>query len=269
MNTMSPSLLRMTDGAIALFYLRKNNLTDCRVFLRVSRDDGKTWGDATACIESLGYYVMNNDRVCRLKRGRILLPVALHATPAAPQFQRHAAIACFYSDDDGKSWQRSAGVPGGGEHALEEPGVIELSDGRVMLWVRTDAGKQFISHSTDGGLTWSDFLPSTIPSPRSPASIKRIPSTGDLLLAWNNNPDVRTKTHGNRTPFNVAISRDEGATWTNVKTLESDPDGWYCYTAIHFAGEHVVLSHCADNLKQSKALSTTQITRFPVKWLYE
>jgi Neuraminidase (sialidase) len=269
MNTMSPSLLRMTDGAIALFYLRKNSLTDCRVFLRVSRDEGKTWGEAKVCTEPVGYYVMNNDRVVRLNSGRILLPVALHATPEAPTFERHAQIACFYSDDDGRTWQRSAHVPGGGDHALEEPGVVELTDGRVMLWVRTDAGKQFVSHSRDGGATWREFAPSNIVSPRSPASIKRIPSTGDLLLAWNNNGVVTTKTHGKRTPFNVAISRDDGATWTNLKTLEHDPDGWYCYTAIHFSGEHVVLSHCADNLKQGKALSTTQITRFPVKWLYE
>ena len=248
MNTMSPSLLRMRDGALGLFYLRKNNLTDCRVFLRVSRDEGKSWGEARACIETPGYYVMNNDRVVRLSGGRILLPVALHATPAAPEFERHAAIACFHSDDDGQTWSRSAYVPGGGKNALEEPGVVELKDGRVMLWVRTDAGKQFVSYSKDGGRTWSEFAKSNIVSPRSPASIKRIPGTGDLLLAWNNNGDVSTKTHGKRTPFNVAISRDEGATWTNVKTLESDPDGWYCYTAIHFAREHVVLSHCADNL---------------------
>ena len=269
MNTMSPSLLRMQDGGIGLFYLRKNSLTDCRVFLRVSRDEAKTWGEARVCTEPVGYYVMNNDRIVRLASGRILLPVALHATPAKPTFERHAAIACFYSDDDAKSWKRSAYVAGGGEHALEEPGVLELKDGRVMLWVRTDAGKQFVSHSRDGGVAWDEFAPSNIPSPRSPASIERIPGTGDLLLAWNNNADVSTKTHGKRTPFNVAISRDEGRTWTNVKTLESDPDGWYCYTAIHFAGEHVVLSHCADNLKNSKALSTTHITRFPVTWLYE
>jgi Neuraminidase (sialidase) len=269
MNTMSPSLLRMKDGALGLFYLRKNNMTDCRVFLRVSRDEGKTWGDAKPCIETIGYYVMNNDRAVRLTGGRILLPVALHATPAAPQFERHAAIACFYSDDDGKTWSRGENVPGGGTNALEEPGVVELKDGRVMLWVRTDAGKQFMSHSKDGGVTWSEFSHSNIASPRSPASIKRIPSTGDLLLAWNNNGDVSGPTHGKRTPFNVAISRDDGGSWTNAKTLESDPDGWYCYTAIHFASDDVVLSHCADNLKTSKALSTTQLTRFPVKWLYE
>ena len=269
MNTMSPSLLRMKDGTLGLFYLRKNDLTDCRVFLRTSRDEGKTWSEARMCTAPVGYYVMNNDRVVRLAGGRILLPVALHATPEAPRFERHAAISCFYSDNDGATWSQSAKVPGGGAHALEEPGVVELKDGRVMLWVRTDAGKQFVSYSSDGGRTWGDFAPSNIPSPRSPASIERIPPTGDLLLAWNNNGDVSGKTHGKRTPFNVAISRDEGATWTNVKTLEDDPDGWYCYTAIHFADDHVILSHCADNLKTGKALATTQITRFPIDWLSE
>ena len=269
MNTMSPSLLRMKDGSIGLFYLRKNDLTDCRVFLRRSHDEGKTWGEAKVCTEPVGYYVMNNDRVVRLARGRILLPVALHATPEKPKFERHAKIACFDSDDDGVTWSRGENVPGGGTHALEEPGVVELKDGRVMLWVRTDAGKQFVSHSSDGGRTWAKFQASNIVSPRSPASIERIPSTGDLLLVWNNNGDVSTKTQGERTPFNVAVSRDDGATWENVKTLENDPDGWYCYTAIHFAGEHVVLPHCADNLKTGKALATTQVTRLPVKWLYE
>jgi hypothetical protein len=137
-----------------------------------------------------------------------------------------------------------------------------------MLWTRTDAGRQFVSHSSDAGATWGEFAASTIASPRSPASIERIPSTGDLLLVWNNTADVSGKTHGKRTPFNVAISRDDGATWTNVKTLEEDPNGWYCYTAIHFAGEHAILAHCADNLKTGKALATTKITRFPVQWLY-
>jgi sialidase-1 len=86
---------------------------------------------------------------------------------------------------------------------------------------------------------------------------------------WNRNGDVSGRSHGKRTPLNVAISRDDGGTWENVRTLEEDPDGWYCYTAIHFAGEDVVLSYCADNTKTSKALATTRVTRFAVKWLYE
>jgi predicted neuraminidase len=243
-------------------------LTDCRVFLRISRDEGKTWSEPITCTDPVGYYVLNNDRAVRLTGGRILLPVALHATPEQPKFVRHAAISCFWSDDDGKTWSRGASVTGGGTHALEEPGVIELKDGRVMLWCRTDAGCQFTAFSVDRGEHWSELKPSSISSPRSPASIKRIPSTGDLLLVWNNNPDVSGPTNGKRTPLSVALSRDDGVSWEKARNLEDNPDGWYCYIAIHFAGERVILGHCADNVERSSKLATTQITSFPIQWLY-
>ena len=73
---------------------------------------------------------------------------------------------------------------------------------------------------------------------------------------------------GRRTPFHVAISRDEGRTWERVKVLEDDPNGWYCYTAMAFVGDHVLLGHCAGD-RRTNGLGTTQITRFPVAWLYE
>jgi hypothetical protein len=41
-NVMSVSPLRLRDGRIALFYLRKNSLSDCRPVVRFSRDDSKT-----------------------------------------------------------------------------------------------------------------------------------------------------------------------------------------------------------------------------------
>jgi hypothetical protein len=101
----------------------------------------------------------------------------------------------------------------------------------------------------------------------SPASIKRIPSTGDLLLVWNNSPGSPVDT-GKRTPLNTAVSKDEGKTWENIKTIEANPDGWYCYTAIEFVDDQVLLAHSADNLKTGNGLETLQITRFPVSWLY-
>ena len=104
-------------------------------------------------------------------------------------------------------------------------------------------------------------------SPCSPASIERIPGTGDLLLVWNNHENIDPSLRGKRTPLNVAISRDEGKSWENVKTLEDDPHGWYCYTAVAFVDEHVVLGHCAGDRRRG-GLATTQITRFPVEWLY-
>ncbi|MBM3804669.1 MAG: hypothetical protein FJW26_20435 [Acidimicrobiia bacterium] len=66
----------------------------------------------------------------------------------------------------------------------------------------------------------------------------------------------------------MAISHDEGQTWVKVKTLENDPEGWYCYTAVEFVNGRVLLGHCAG-AKGIGRLNRTQITYFDVDWLYQ
>jgi len=103
----------------------------------------------------------------------------------------------------------------------------------------------------------------------SPASIKRIPKTGDLLAVWNNHANVDAEHKGKRTPLHAAISKDDGRTWQQPQSIEDDPNGWYCYTAIEFVGDFVLLGHCAGDRKKDGGLATTQITRFPLDWLYK
>ena len=71
-----------------------------------------------------------------------------------------------------------------------------------------------------------------------------------------------------RTPFCVAISKDEGKTWEHKKTLDDDPDGWFCYTAIEFVDERVLLAHCAGDSKIGH-LTRTRMTSFDLRWLYK
>ncbi|MBI3857211.1 MAG: exo-alpha-sialidase [Planctomycetes bacterium] len=268
-NVMSVSLLRLGESEIAMFYLRKNSLEDCVPMMRLSTDEGRTWNDAVPCVAAEGYYVLNNDRAVRLKSGRMVLPLARHGKPGEKRSVRSSAL-CAYSDNGGRSWRQSATVLEGPEASrtgLQEPGVVELKDGRLMMLMRTDQGCQYRSYSKDGGDTWSAAEPSNILSPLSPASIARIPSTGDLLLVWNDHENVDEAHKGKRTPFCVAISRDEGKTWEKKKTLDDDPDGWFCYTAIEFVGERVLLAHCAGDSKVGR-LSRTRFTSFEVAWLY-
>ena len=271
----SVSLLRLADGRIALFYLQCMNWPeDERPFMRISADEAKTWSEPVKIIpdEDSGYYVTNNDRVVQLKSGRLLLPTSLHHDPPAKQFTGFGRIMTYISDDAGRSWRRSKTVrtgerPDGKRIYLQEPGIIELKDGRLMMFCRTNLGCQYISYSADAGESWSQFDSSDIISPRSPASIERIPKTGDLLMVWNNHQNVAPVYRGKRSPLNVAISRDEGRTWEKIKTLQDDPGGHYCYTAIHFVGDHVLLAYCAGQ-RRSGGLNLTQITRFSLDWLY-
>jgi Neuraminidase (sialidase) len=269
-NVMSVSLLRLPEGEIAMFYLRKNGPEDCIPMMRISTDEGRHWGESTPCVSSAGYYVLNNHRAVLLKSGRIVLPLACHAKDGAKRGPR-GSFVCAYSDNGGRSWRKSAseleGVPTS-RSGLQEPAVVELKDGRLMMLARTDQGCQYRSFSKDGGATWSAPEESNIRSPLSPVAIDRIPSTGDLILVWNDHENVDEAHRARRTPFTVAVSQDEGKTWIHKKTLDDDPDGWFCYTAIAIVNERVILAHCAGDSKVGH-LTRTRMTSFDLSWLYK
>ena len=279
MNVMSVSLLRLQSGEIALFYLLKNSTKDCRPVMRRSFDEGKTWTESTMCItDEVGYYVLNNDRVIQLKDGRLIFAVSRHGFDANDKFDNMGVVMTYSSDDNGMTWRRRKSVlsvvaPSGKKYAAQEPGVVELKDGSVLLWIRTNADSQFMSRSTDRGETWSAPQPSWLRSPLSPASIKRLP-TGDLLAVWNDHesrpamkthhPDQHKWANGWRSPLAAALSSDDGQTWHGSKMIEDDPEGWFCYIAIQPLDDGtVLLGYCAySNLGHSR------IVKVPISWFY-
>ncbi len=270
MNVMSVSLLRLQNGDIAFFYLRKNSTEDCIPMLRISKDEAQSWSDPVPCItDRQGYFVLNNARVIQLQDGRLLMPVALHQTPRG-QWANKADLYCYFSDDNGQTWQSSSQVPDTTDIVTQEPGLIEMNDGGVMMYIRTNGGFQLLSYSSDGGQTWSHVETSNIPSPLSPATIEKVPSTGDWLLVWNNNDGSNPEIKDKRTPLTMAISRDEGKTWKKIKNIHDDSDGWYCYIAIHFVdNDNALLGYCAGSQSRNTHLSVTNITLLSKEWMYE
>ena len=266
MNVMSVSLLRLDNGQIALFYLRKNSLEDCVPMMRLSFDEANSWGEPIQCIQETGYYILNNDRVIQLPNGRIVLPVSRHTSPGK-EWHASGRIMCYYSDDYGKTWTGSQEVPNPNKVYVQEPGAIQLKNGDVTMFCRTDKGVQYLSFSKDQCESWSQFEPSNIVSPRSPAAIERIPSTNDLFMVWNENYEPEHRGAGRRTPQSIAISTDDGKNWKKLGDIEDDPIGWFCYTAIDFTDDHVLLAYCAGN-KLHAGLNRTQISRLKIADFY-
>src|SRR5690606_1662194 len=116
----------------------------------------------------------------------LLLPAARHARQGEP-FQYNGTVVCFLSDDNGQTWRVSGEItpPEGIYAALQEPGVVELRDGTLWMFHRTGGGSLYSSTSADGGDTWTAAVPSDLRSPKAPASVKRLPETGALLMVWN------------------------------------------------------------------------------------
>jgi sialidase-1 len=181
-----PSFLRLANGDLLLAYIYASASLPYygHSYYRRSADDGATWSEQFCMTPSPGYNLVHNDKLERLSTGRLIAPVEYKKR--WPSEKDHNGYVCltFYSDDDGYSWQKSSSDVDIDPHEAQEPHVVELKDGRLLMIFRTYSGVLGRAFSADGGVTWSpgELLPD-LPLPRSGAvTVKRIPTTGDLLL---------------------------------------------------------------------------------------
>jgi photosystem II stability/assembly factor-like uncharacterized protein len=276
LNVMCVSFLRLDEKRIAVFYMRKNSLSDCTPWMRITSDDFKTLSEPVCLLskEDVDYYVCNNARAERLKSGRIIIPMARHSRKVDGDKRGYGRLSCVYSDDSGRTWKKGQEYvvydEKGKRVYVQEPGVIELKDGRLYMYARTDRGRQWQMYSKDGGETWGDFGPSSIISPRGPATIERL-KNGDLLLIWNDHDGRQYLRYsgpkwlaGMRAPLDIAISKDEGRTWIKRKTVETDEKGFYCYFAVIEMEDSLLLHYY-----NKPYLTGSCVTKVPLKWLYE
>ncbi len=277
-NIMSVSLIRMGNGDIGLFYLVRKSWYDMRPVLRRSSDEGKTWSEPVFCVQRPAYFVLNNDRVIRLKSGRILVAVAEHVTTPGTDggaFTHPGVARTFFSDDDGLTWGEGRGpvainVPIS-KRGMQEPGLIEHENGVVTMYLRTDMGRQYECHSLDGGYSWSAPTPSCFTAPDSPLCMKRL-KDGRLIAVWNPIPRYQTRhiVSGGmgRTPLVYALSADDGQTWSEPVILEDDEDRGYCYTAIHEEDGKLFLAYGAGRpAEDGWCLTRLRIARLDVSTL--
>src|SRR5690606_7117647 len=81
-----------------------------------------------------------------------------------------ANMKTYHSDDGGRTWKGDTIDPTiqqGGGVTLQEPEIVELKDGRLLMFIRTDGGSQFQSVSEDSGMSWSAPVPGPLKSPVS------------------------------------------------------------------------------------------------------
>jgi hypothetical protein len=271
MNVMSVTLRGLGHERIALFYLHKRSLLDCRPVVRFSEDAGATWGEPVQIVpeDDVGYDVLNNDRVLIDRQGAMIVPIARHAgVGVGDSFQPNGRLRCHRSEDGGKTWRTGAWAPDAGSVILQEPGLFECMDGSIRMFARTDAGRQFIMTSRDGGRTFTAPLPWTLRSPLSPATIERLPS-GELLAIWNEPADRESGGNAPRTPLVAARSSDEGTTWGEPIVLFDHANGWYCYVALLVEGERMFLATCAGDRSTGNGLETTAVLISPMPPTHE
>lgn len=137
-----------------------------------------------------------------------------------------------YSDDNGETWQRGEFAGS----AMDENKTVELSDGRVMLNSRDNAGggMRKVAYSTDGGHSYGEVTRDPeLPDPTNNASITRLHpdapqgSADAKKLIFTNSNSTSGRVNGG-----VRLSCDDGQTWPGQRTIETGTFGYSTATAI-------------------------------------
>ena len=146
------------------------------------------------------------------------------------------------SEDEGKSW-RICGRIGHTGRRFVEPMLEELSDGTLVMLLRTDEPWLWISRSTDGGEHWSESERTEIPSAVTKVCLLR-GNDGAIYLLHNPNPKGRN-------PLELWISRDDMNTWQEKHTLLSGEDEkeCFCYPDGFLDEERKMLCFAWENRK--------------------
>ena len=229
-NVYNPNLLRMPTGEVFFFWQAYHkpweggSRAPSSIHLWASTDEARTFKPLSLVTDHQAPSLASSIVKC-FRSGRIMLPFSSD-TSKGPEHPDHYVGGVLYSDDAGRSWKQSRNVIDLPMRGVMETHVEETRDGRVLMVMRTQLGAVFMSESADGGDSWSKPQTTGLRAPESCPDILRIPSTGDLLMVWNNAPyDPSHFSHyGKRTPLTTAVSRDEGRSWQNPKNIETDPD---------------------------------------------
>ncbi|WP_417375378.1 sialidase family protein [Gimesia maris] len=237
MNVMSASLVKTTSGKILLTYIRIDSNRFANLWFKESTDEGNTWSEPKQLSHGKkGLIFTVNSAAIRLKSGRILL--AAFGSPSAWQKDEHFVSFSFYTDDEGKTWHRSANEVDCPLRGAMEPEIEQLNDGRILMLIRTQTTRMYRAYSSDGGETWSPAEKTDIVHPEAPMLLQRAPGKdAPLILIWNNAVVPGADHQGPRTPLTLGLSYDEGKTWKNLTKIEDDPKGSYSYASMDFRND--------------------------------
>ena len=134
----------------------------CYLWLRYSDDNGKTWSKPMNISSQIkkdkeGFLGVGPGRGATVKidgKERILFPLYVNGLIKGACEE----VVVIYSDDNGKTWNRTDTKHGFGVGKTSESQIVSLPDGKLRIYARNKGNYVSYSDSADGGKSWSRFV---------------------------------------------------------------------------------------------------------------
>ena len=211
----NPVLFRGNDNRIWLFYKFGPSPATWTGAYKISSDNGISWSDPVRL--PAGMLGPIKDKPIQLVNGDIVAGTSVESYQSWSGWIER-------SNDGGKTWSKHGPIViPGAPYGLIQPSLVELHPNKLRLFARTRQGFIYKADSSDGGRTWTAASPTPLPNPNSGIDCVRL-MDGRILMVYNHSSH-------DRSPLNVAVSTDDGETWSPLLQLENDP-GEFSYPAV-------------------------------------
>jgi predicted neuraminidase len=247
----NPVLFTKENGEIWLFYKVGSLIKEWYTKLKISRDNGLTWTEPVELVPG--------DRGGRgpVRNKVIVLTDGTWLAPASTEDGIWQAFVDI-SEDQGKSWIKSGdiriqGLDYGSIQGVQsdipvsdqsfngrgviQPTLWESEPGKVHMLLRSTEGRIYRSDSADGGRSWCNAYPTSLPNNNSGIDVAKL-ENGTLVLVYN----PVGMNWGPRTPLVLSASQDNGHTWGNEFVLE-DEEGEFSYPAVISDGKDLFVTY--------------------------
>lgn len=142
------------------------------LWLAKSEDGGKTWSNPVDITKDIGddrmmFLGVSPGSGIQIPSGRIIVPIYFTTDKADDIYDQREHAALIYSDDYGKTWQRSKSINDGINYSAldgktltntSESQLVRLNDGTLILFSRTTSDRIFYSYSYDNGESFGRAL---------------------------------------------------------------------------------------------------------------
>lgn len=243
-NVFAPSIARLQDGSFGLTFGAFDDWDSQHFYFCHATDPLGSWSAPVRLTASKpGYHVNAGQRLIQLRSGRLIQPVNYAPSETPGRGIAHVGLV-WRSDNNGLTWRCTEQPIRLPMRGVMEPVVVELRDGRLLMFARNQLGAVHRSVSADGGETWSAPQPTPLESPESCCFLTRIGATGDLAVVWNHSRYDPTYDHyGKRCPLTISISQDEGDSWSSPVDLETDERHTYGMPVAAFTAEWALFAY--------------------------
>lgn len=217
------NFIRLNSGKI-LTLVRQESGGGYEVSAYLSENDGKSFSGPYLVQQAKICGSMNNKLYQSPTTGRIFYATTEKDSSDGAEILEDSSYACvYYSDDEGETWTKSETdmtTEATGLN-LQEPKTVDLPDGTVRTYFRSDLGFLYYADSKDGGKTFGEFKRSNFISVQHAFNIERDPyNTDTYYMIWEyDNTNENPVRQYPRTRAALAVSYDGCKTWNYVMDL--------------------------------------------------